>query len=62
MYSVSLRRQRSQRSTPEGPGDDQVRKRPEVSSEGGFSPAVWAKAGGPRVSLPGAAARRKGGA
>ncbi|XP_035309979.1 ral guanine nucleotide dissociation stimulator-like 3 isoform X1 [Cricetulus griseus] len=41
VYSVSLRRQRSQRSTLEGPGDDQVRKRLRVSR--GFLPRADSK-------------------
>lgn len=57
MYSVSLRRQRSQRSTPEGPGDDQVRKGLEVSSEGGLSPGCTREA-----KAKSCGARRKGGA
>lgn len=56
MYSVSLRRQRNQRSTPEGSGDGQVRKGPRRASESGLSSGAWelggeGKAGEPRVSL-----------
>lgn len=41
VYSVSLRRQRSQRSTPEGPGDRQVRKGLRRASECGLSSGAW---------------------
>lgn len=56
MYSVSLRRQRSQRSTPERPGDGQVRKGLRRASECGLSSGAWElggvrKAGELRVSL-----------
>lgn len=57
MYSVSLRRQRSQRSTLEEPGGDQVRKGLEVSSEGGLSPGCRGEA-----KAKSSGARRKGGA
>lgn len=57
MYNVSLRRQRSQRSTPKGPGDDQVRKGLEVSSEGGLNPGFRGEA-----KAKSCGTRRKGGA
>lgn len=41
VYSVSLRRQRSQRSTPEGPGDGQVRRGLRRASECRFSSGAW---------------------
>lgn len=67
MYSVSLRRQRSQRSTREGPGDSQVRTGLGRASEGGPSSGAWELGGGESRRAEGEppennGARRKGGA